>query len=185
MQRFTDLVFAFFILLPSLLLIGLCGIAILIFDGRPIFYISKRLGKNQLPFTIYKLRTMQNNSPLVPSSDNKISSYVTKLGHFLRITSLDELPQIINILNGTMSFVGPRPCLLSQSKLIKLRNTNQIFLIKPGITGLAQVRGRDKNSIKNKVRYDLFYLKKKSFLFDIKIILLTARNMIKYSEIKH
>ena len=174
----TILPVVFFLLLISIILIA-------VFDREPCFFMSERLGKDQKIFTIVKLRTMAASAPLVPSNHLGVSGYVTALGRFLRFTSLDELPQIFNILNGTMTFVGPRPCLDSQHRLIALRERESIFSMKPGVTGLAQVRGRDKNSDRNKVRYEAFYMKKKSVLFDLKIIAMTIRAVLKVSNVSH
>lgn len=163
----------------------MCSIAILIYDGRPIFFKSERLGKNQKTFIIYKLRTMTNQAPLAPTNNKNVSAHVTKLGRFLRLTSLDELPQLFNILNGTMSFVGPRPCLASEFELIANRDVKNIFSLVPGLTGLAQINGRDNNSIRKKIRYETFYLNKKSFLFDFWIILTTIRAVFKFYDISY
>ena len=132
-------------------------------------------------------------APLIQSSAQNASVEVTKLGRRLRLTSLDELPQIFNILNGTMTFIGPRPCLATEFELVDLlckvyekillltplfigefaRERENIYSMTPGESGLAQVRGRDKNSLRNKVRYETFYMKRKSLLFDLHIIVLT------------
>ena len=185
MRRLFDLIFAVMMLPVVLLLILLCSIAIVTVEGRPIFFISERIGKNQQSFTIVKLRTMSDCAPLVPSSDQYASVYVTKLGRFLRLTSLDELPQLFNVLNGSMAIIGPRPCLASEFELIEHRERENIFSMTPGITGLAQVRGRDINSARKKVRYESFYLKNKSLLFDLKIILTTVRAIFKFSDVSH
>ena len=160
MRRVFDIILVFTVSPVAIPLILLCSIALAVLEGRPIFYGSKRLGKNQQLFTIYKFRTMSISAPLIPSNYDTASVYVTKLGKFLRLSSLDELPQLLNILNGTMTFIGPRPCLASEQELIIDRTCKNIFLMTPGLTGLAQVRGRDKNSIRNKVRYETFYQKK-------------------------
>lgn len=185
MHRFIELLMAL-ILLPFICLILLvCAVFMIACQGGPVFYRSERVGKNQQIFTIVKLRTMSVHCPLIPTSHENSSLYVTKLGRFLRVTSLDELPQIFNILTGSMTFVGPRPCLASEYALIKLRAHNSIFSIKPGVTGLAQVRGRDKISVRKKVRYEFFYLKNKSFLFDAKIIIVTLGSLLNFSNISH
>lgn len=174
------------IMLPVVIfLIILCSLAIAIFDGRPIFFKSERLGKDKKNFSIFKLRTMSVCAPIIPSSAENASGYVTRIGRFLRFTSLDEMPQIFNILSGDMAFIGPRPCLSSEFRLIELRDAEGIFSMKPGVTGLAQVRGRDRVSVKNKVRYELFYCKKKSLLFDIRIIFMTIKVVFKFSSISH
>ena len=147
------------------------GLIIVIDDGFPIFFLQKRIGKNKKLFHIIKFRTMNNNTKdiathLVKNYDNKI----LRSGNFLRKYSLDELPQIINVIFGDINFIGPRPALFNQQDLIELRERYNIHSIKPGITGLAQVNGRDSLSIKEKVRYDDYYVKNKSFILDIKIL---------------
>lgn len=185
MSRFFDILFVIMLFPLFIVLIMLSSILIAVCEGRPIFFSSERLGKNQQTFKIIKLRTMSASAPLIPSSAGNASAYVTKLGRFLRLMSLDELPQIFNILAGSMTFIGPRPCLPSEHKLIELRNQNGIFSMKPGLTGLAQVRGRDRISLKNKVRYELFYSKKKSIIFDLKILFMTIGAILNFSDISH
>jgi len=185
MRRLFDLIFAVMFFPAVILLIILCSIAIAVLEGRPIFFKSERLGKNQKSFTIIKLRTMSICAPLVPSCHQNASEHVTKLGCFLRLTSLDELPQIFNVLNGDMTLIGPRPCLSSEFELVERRERENIFSMTPGVTGLAQVRGRDKNSPRKKVHYESFYLKKKSLLFDLKIIVITMRAVFKFSDVSH
>ena len=185
MSRILELVLALMIFPVVFILMLLCIVIIVLFDRGPIFFTSERLGENKQSFTMVKFRTMSSYAPLVPSSHKDASVYVTTVGRFLRYTSLDELPQIFNILNGSMTFIGPRPCLLSEFKLIELRKNKGIFQIKPGITGLAQVRGRDRNSERNKVRYEAFYNEKKSFLFDLKIIIMTIKAVLNFSNVSH
>ena len=185
MRRLLDLIFAVVLFPLVIVLIILCSISIAVCEGRPIFFRSERLGKNQQSFTMIKLRTMSACAPLIPSSAQNAAVYVTKLGRFLRLTSLDELPQLFNILNGSMTFIGPRPCLSSEFELVERRQRENIFSMTPGVTGLAQGRGRDKNSARTKVRYESFYLKKKSLLFDLKIIVITMRAVFKFSDVSH
>jgi len=185
MRKFFDLLFAVAISPLVILLIVICSLAIMICDGRPIFFKSERLGKNQKIFTMYKLRTMTNDAPLTPTNTKNVSTHVTKLGRLMRLTSLDELPQLLNILNGSMSFIGPRPCLASEFELIANRELKNIFSQTPGVTGLAQISGRDTNSMRNKIRYEHFYLRKQSFLFNMWIILTTMRAIFKFSDISH
>lgn len=185
MRRLFDLAFAVVLFPFVIFLVTLCSIAIAVCEGRPIFFSSKRLGKNQKSFTIIKLRTMSAYAPLIPSAAENAGVYVTKLGQVLRLTSLDELPQLFNILNGSMAFIGPRPCLASEFELVESRKRENIFSMVPGVTGLAQVRGRDKNSVRNKVRYESFYLKKQSFVFDFWLILITMRAVLKFSDVSH
>ena len=160
--------FMMIILMPIFLVISLI---IVIDDGFPIFFMQKRIGKNKKLFDIIKFRTMKNNTKDIPTHlvknyDNKI----LRSGIFLRKYSLDELPQIINVNFGDINFIGPRPALFNQQDLIELRERYNIHSIKPGITGWAQVNGRDSLSIKEKVRYDDYYVKNKSFILDIKIL---------------
>lgn len=185
MSRVFNLIFALAISPIILFLLMLCSIAIAALEGWPIFFCSTRIGKNQQSFTMIKFRTMSTCAPLIPSNNQSASAYVTKLGRFLRLTSLDELPQLFNILNGSMAFIGPRPCLACEVELIKHRARKNIFSMTPGVTGLAQARGRDKNSMRNKVRYELFYLEKKSLLFNAYIILLTMRAVWNFSDVNH
>ena len=160
--------FMMIILMPIFLVISLI---IVIDDGFPIFFMQKRIGKNKKLFDIIKFRTKKNNTKDIPTHlvknyDNKI----LRSGIFLRKYSLDELPQIINVIFGDINFIGPRPALFNQQDLIELREKYNIHSIKPGITGWAQVNGRDSLSIKEKVKYDDYYIKNKSFILDIKIL---------------
>ncbi|SDC07501.1 MULTISPECIES: sugar transferase [unclassified Candidatus Frackibacter] len=180
----------FDVILSSILLIVLLPILILIAilirlesKGNPIF-VQRRPGQYNKAFTIYKYRTMRIDTPDIPTNDfNDRDKYITKVGKFLRITSLDELPQLINILKGDMSFVGPRPPLFSQKQLIKNRKESGVNKIKPGITGWAQINGRDNIDDQQKFKYDLYYLKNYSFWLDLKIIFLTILKVIKSDDI--
>jgi sugar transferase EpsL len=167
LQRFRD--FALLILILPVLLPLFSGVVLLtlIRDGRPIFYSQKRIGLNGKSFEILKIRTMLNDTRLV--DDLRI----TRNGHFLREWSLDELPQIINVLRGEMSLIGPRPLLWTYKNEL-LCETDQIrHSIRPGITGWAQINGRNELSWSEKLIYDQWYVKKQSFLFDIYILLRT------------
>jgi len=184
MKRNFDLVFcllALFILLIPILIIYLL---IKITSPGKALYWSKRIGKNNQIFLMPKFRSMYEETPelatdLLEDSQN----YITKLGRFLRKTSLDELPQIWNIIKGEMSFVGPRPALYNQHDLIKMRTEKNIHLLTPGLTGWAQVNGRDNISSIEKVNYDFEYLNKNSIYFDIKIIALTFIKVAKKEDI--
>ena len=160
-----------FIFSPLLLIVTL----IIIFDdGAPIFFKQKRIGLNNKPFFIFKFRTMKKNTPNIAThliGDAK--NHYTKTGPILRKFSLDELPQLINILKGDMSFIGPRPALFNQYDLIHLRNSKGVQHIMPGITGWAQVNGRDELDLHQKVDLDSYYLKNKSLALDLKILLFT------------
>ena len=139
--------------------------------GSPIF-VQKRLGIDKKPFNCLKLRTMYLTAPEV-SFHQLPPNYITKLGHFLRKSKLDELPQLINVLRGDMSLVGPRPCLPSQDILIRERDELNVFQIKPGITGLAQIQGVGTEDASEQARLDKEYISTLSFLGDIKIFLIT------------
>lgn len=154
----------------------------------PVFHYSKRIGFKSQIFLMPKLRTMKINTPNVATHKLKNpKNYITNVGYYLRKTSLDELPQLISVLRGQMSFVGPRPALFNQYDLIKMRQKKKIDEMLPGITGLAQIKGRDKISIKKKVDYDYKYFKTCSFSHDISILINTFLKMFKINnnEISH
>lgn len=146
----------------------------------PVFFRQQRFGKNKKLFSIYKFRTMRSDTPKdVPTHLlNNADSYITKSGNFLRKTSIDELPQLINILKGEMSIVGPRPALYNQEDLIEERDKYGANDIMPGLTGWAQVNGRDELPIDVKAKFDGEYVEKVSFIFDLKVILLTVKKVI-------
>ena len=153
--------------------------------GPAIFY-SKRFGRNKNFFLMPKFRSMKTNTPqLATNLLNESEKYVTKFGSFLRKTSLDEIPQLWSILIGDMSFVGPRPALFNQFDLMTLREKFDIHLSTPGLTGWAQVNGRDEVSIHEKVLIERFYEDNKSFILDLKILYLTFLKVIKMKDIKH
>ena len=168
---------------PILLIVS---IIILFDDGFPIFFTQKRVGRKNEYFHIIKFRTMKNDTKdiathLVKNFENNILSS----GHFLRKYSIDELPQLINILMGQMNFIGPRPALHNQYDLIKLRNKYNIFKLKPGVTGWAQVNGRDEISIEKKVKLDYYYLENKNFIINIKILFMTLVKVISREGVSH
>lgn len=162
------------------------AIAIYLEDGRPIFFKQKRVGVNYSFFYIYKYRTMKLNTPNVATHLlNNPAQYILKLGFFLRRSSLDELPNLINIIKGDMVFVGPRPALYNQNDLMQLRVDTGVSKLKPGITGWAQINGRDEISIEKKVELEFEYLKRKSFLFDLYIIFKTIQNAFTSKGVSH
>jgi len=164
----------------------LISIVILISSGRPILYWSNRIGKDRLLFPMPKFRTMYLNTPEVATHLlNNPDTFLTPLGRFLRKTSLDELPQIWSIINGDMNFVGPRPALYNQNDLIDLRVQSGIDKLVPGVTGWAQVNGRDSLLISEKVKFEKEYLKRKSFWFDIKILWLTLLKVFSQDSVSH
>ena len=160
--------------------------AILIEDGYPFFFNQKRVGINYSFFNIYKFRSMKKNTPNVATHLLiNPDQYLLKIGKFIRKTSLDELPNLINIIKGDMIFVGPRPALYNQDDLMALRVKAGVDKLKPGITGWAQINGRDEISIEGKVALEKEYLAKKSFLFDIEILIKTFTNVLFIKGVSH
>ncbi len=173
----------FIILIPVLVAVSL---AIFIEDGFPILFTQKRIGINYTFFKIYKFRSMKKNTPNVATHLlTNPDQYLLKIGKFIRKTSLDELPNLINILKGEMVFVGPRPALYNQDDLMDFRVATGVSKLKPGITGWAQINGRDDISIAQKVQLEQEYLYKKSFLFDIEIIIKTFTNVLFSKGVSH
>ena len=180
MKRIIDLLLVvvnFFILgVPMILVV----ISIRLTSKGPVLYWSDRVGKNNLTFKMPKFRSMIIETPILATHLLKEpDSYLSPIGNFLRRSSLDELPQLFSVLKGDMSFVGPRPALFNQYDLINLRTKNGVDKLLPGITGWAQVNGRDKLSIYDKVLLDIEYLKRQSIFFDIKILWMTILKVIK------
>ena len=184
-KRLIDITFSMLgiiILSPVLIVVS---ILIKLESRGPIIFKQLRAGKNSKPFYIYKFRSMKIDTPNIATNDfTNASYYITKIGKFIRKTSLDEMPQLFNILKGDMSIVGPRPVILEESELIELRQAHNIDKILPGITGWAQINGRDNIGNKEKVKYDYEYLSRKSVLMDVYIILMTALKVLKRSDIK-
>ena len=151
----------------------------------PVFFKQKRIGKNKRFFYIFKFRSMRSDTPNdMPTHMLKnAESYITKFGGFMRKTSIDELPQIINILKGDMSIIGPRPALWNQDDLIAERDKYHANDILPGLTGWAQVNGRDELPIPIKAKYDGEYVEKMSFIFDVKIFFKTIINVFKHEGV--
>lgn len=176
---FQRLLSIFMIILLSPIFI-LISIFISIESKGPIFFIQERVGKDNKKFKIYKFRSMKVEAPNVATAllDNH-EKFITNVGRFLRKTSLDELPQLFNIVKGDMLFVGPRPVISEEYELVNRRTEETVHTIYPGITGWAQINGRDEVSIEEKVKLDSYYLKNKSIFLDIKIIFLTIVRVIK------
>lgn len=146
----------------------------------PILFKQRRIGKDNQEFMIYKFRTMRIDTPNVATHLLKNpEQYITPIGKFMRKTSLDELPQLFNILKGEMSVVGPRPALYNQYDLIEMRTNANVHTVRPGLTGLAQVSGRDELENQQKVYFDHQYVQKQSFFFDLKLIFLTVVKVFK------
>lgn len=167
---------------------SLVGVSIIVkftSEGGVLFW-SERVGRNNTIFNMPKFRTMQKNTPLVATHLlNSPHLYLSPIGNFLRKLSLDELPQLWNILLGEMSFVGPRPALFNQYDLIKLRNDHGIDALVPGLTGWAQINGRDQLTIEEKVHYDFEYLQYQSLFFDLRILYLTLVRVFLSSGVSH
>jgi O-antigen biosynthesis protein WbqP len=159
---------------------------IFIEDGYPVFFKQKRVGVNYTFFYIYKFRSMKKNTPNVATHllENP-AQYLLSIGGLLRKLSLDELPNLINIIKGEMVFVGPRPALYNQDDLMTLRVATGVDKLKPGITGWAQINGRDEISIERKVQLEQEYLHTKSILLDIEIIIKTFINVLFSKGISH
>ena len=171
------------ILSPIFLFVALF---ILIEDGIPVFFTQKRVGVNYSFFQIYKFRSMKKNTPNVATHLlTNPDQYLLKIGKFIRKTSLDELPNLINIIKGEMVFVGPRPALYNQDDLMEFRVATGVDKLKPGITGWAQINGRDEISIAEKVKLEQEYLSKKSFLFDLEILVKTFTNVLFSKGVSH
>lgn len=185
-KRFFD--FCLAALVTLLLLIPIIVVALLIrlTSKGPIVYWSDRVGINNQLFRMPKFRTMQVDTPALAThllSDPQ--RYLTPVGSFLRKSSLDELPQLWSILRGDMSFVGPRPALFNQEDLIRLRTESQVHTLVPGLTGWAQVNGRDEIPIPQKVKLDAYYLQHRSFMLDLHILLLTFLKVIRRDGVSH
>ena len=162
--------------LPLLVL----ALIIYIDDAGSVFFLQDRVGKDGKIFRLYKLRTMKQNAPAYLSTDEleNPGEYVTKVGRILRKLSLDEIPQLFNVLKGDMSLVGPRPLIPQEKEIHALRAEKGVYTLRPGITGLAQINGRDQVKLEEKVRWDEAYLKRVSFLTDIAILLQTLPKVV-------
>ena len=180
-KRLIDIILSFIGLIILLPFFAIFAIIIKCESKGPVFFKQKRVGKNKEFFMIYKFRTMRTDTPKdMPTHMLKnAESYITKFGGFMRKTSIDELPQIINILQGKMSIIGPRPALWNQDDLIKERDKYGANDIRPGLTGLAQISGRDELEIPVKAKIDGEYVEKMSLFLDIKIFFETISKVFK------
>lgn len=186
MKRLFDLLFGMLSLIIMIIPLILLSIGIKLTSEGPVLFWSKRVGRNNIIFEMPKFRTMKINTPMIATHlIEEPELFLTSFGKFLRKTSLDELPQIYSILKGDLSFVGPRPALYNQYDLIKLRKNNSIDKLIPGLTGWAQINGRDDISISEKVDFDLEYLERRSFLFDLEIIWHTFIKVLKREGVSH
>jgi O-antigen biosynthesis protein WbqP len=187
MLKRTNDIFLSLLLLPIILPIHLLLVIIVkLTSTGPALHWSKRVGRNNIIFKMPKFRTMYTNTPQVATHLlQDAGSYITPIGKILRKTSLDELPQLISIFTGEMSFVGPRPALFNQDDLVQLRTSKGIEQLTPGLTGWAQINGRDEIPISEKVKLDEYYLKNKSLVLDIRILFMTFFKIINSEGVKH
>jgi len=184
MKLYFDYSLSFFLIIVLLPIIALIALSIKLTSKGPVVHWSNRVGRSNAIFKMPKFRTMKIGTPtLATHLLSNSTQYLTPVGSFLRKLSLDELPQLWSILVGDMSFVGPRPALFNQDDLIALRTQYGVDQLVPGLTGWAQVNGRDKLSIPIKVEYEVEYLNKQSFWFDMKILGLTFLNVVKRSGV--
>lgn len=186
MKRIFDLTLAVTVFLVFLMPIAFTALAVRLTSPGPILFWSTRVGRNNRHFQMPKFRSMRIDTPAVATHllDNP-AQWLTPVGPFLRKTSLDELPQLWSIVKGDMSFVGPRPALFNQHDLIALRTEAGVHELVPGLTGWAQVNGRDEIPIPQKVRLDAEYLKRRSLVFDLRILWITARKVIVRDGVSH
>ena len=186
MKRLFDFLFSIVLLIIFIVPSIVIAIAIKLTSQGHVLYWSDRIGKERLIFSMPKFRTMLTNTPETATHmlDNP-DVFLTPIGRLLRKTSLDELPQIWSIIIGDMNFVGPRPALFNQNDLINLRTKEGVDKLLPGITGWAQVNGRDELSIPNKVALDVEYMNRKSFWFDLKILWMTFLKVINSQGVSH
>jgi len=185
-KRVFDVMISLPLLLFSLPLFVTIALLIKVTSKGPTIYWSDRVGRNNRIFRMPKFRSMRIDTPQLPTHLLSYSAaYVTPVGSLLRRTSLDELPQLWSILAGEMSFVGPRPALFNQDDLVALRTERGIHDLLPGLTGWAQVNGRDELPIPEKVQFDREYLQRQSFKFDLQIMMLTIVKVIRREGIRH
>ena len=180
-KRTLDIVFSFSMIVLLSPVLAAVGVAAAVdTHGTPVF-VQTRMGRCGKPFHVYKFRTMSVNAPAnVPTYElNDPDAYISRVGSFLRRTSLDELPQLFNILKGEMSFVGPRPVVLNETELLELRRRNGAGIVRPGLTGLAQVSGRDDVCVGLKAKLDSDYVADMCFVTDMRILAKTFGNVLK------
>jgi O-antigen biosynthesis protein WbqP len=186
LKRLFDFICSFtaivFLAIPMLL----TAIAVKLTSPGPILYWSDRIGKNNIIFKMPKFRTMRTDTPAVATHLlGDPDRWLTPIGKFLRKSSLDELPQLWSILSGNMSIVGPRPALFNQDDLISLRTEKGVHRLTPGLTGWAQINGRDELPIPVKVEFDEWYMQNRSFSLDLKIVVMTFVKVIRKEGVAH
>lgn len=186
MKRLLDFILALNLCLVFAPGIVLLGLAVKLTSKGPVLYWSDRVGRKNNVFKMPKFRSMKLDAPIIATHMlQNPGNWLTPIGGFIRRSSLDELPQLWSILKGDMSFVGPRPALFNQTELIELRTQLGLDIVMPGLTGWAQVNGRDELPITQKVRFDYEYLQRQSLLFDLKIIGLTLLRVFRRDGVSH
>lgn len=185
MKRVLDIMLSSIAIIVFAIPMLIIGIVIKLNSKGPILFKQQRIGKDGIHFEIYKFRSMYVETPNVSTEAlGDPRAYITPIGKFIRKTSLDELPQLFNILKGDMAVVGPRPALYNQYELIAMRDEAGVNHVRPGLTGYAQVMGRDMISDEKKVEFDKYYVDHPSVWFDVKIILMTVFSVAKADGIK-
>lgn len=185
MNRVFDILISLIMLIVLSPLLLIITLIIKIDSKGPVLFTQMRIGKNNKAFVLYKFRTMKTETPNVATHLLRDPEYyITPFGRFLRKSSLDELPQFINILNGDMTFIGPRPALYNQFDLIDLRTRCGVHTLRPGVTGWAQVNGRDTLEIREKVDFDFYYLEHHNLALDIKILFFTVLKVLRAEGVR-
>lgn len=186
MKRMMDLILVFVACVVLLAPVFLVALLVYVTSKGAVLYWSDRVGRNNQIFKMPKFRSMQTDTPTVATHLLKNpDNYLTPIGSFLRKSSLDELPQLWSIIRGDMSFVGPRPALYNQYDLIEMRTLHGVHELLPGLTGWAQINGRDELAVAEKVGFDVQYLKRYSIWFDLKILFLTGLKVINRNDVVH
>lgn len=179
-KRFLDTCVAIILGILFSWLLVIVAILVKLTSKGPIFFKQERFGLNSKPFTLYKFRSMTNGAPVKANSEfDDITSYITPFGMFIRKTSIDELPQLVNIIKGDMSFIGPRPLAITDENVLQLRRENGADQVRPGISGLAQVNGRNNITDQDKATYDAKYANQVSITLDLLLIFETMISVIK------
>lgn len=184
-KRILDFLVSLFAIVVLSPVLAITSIAVIADSKGPVFFVQKRIGKDKKHFNMYKFRSMRTDTPhdMPTHLLNNPDAFITRVGKFLRKSSLDELPQLFNILKGDMSIVGPRPALWNQDDLIAERDKYNANSIRPGLTGWAQVNGRDELEIDVKAKFDGEYVEKMSLFFDIKCIVNTALQVVRHEGV--
>ena len=184
MKRFFDFTVSLLLIIVLMPVFLIVALIVLVDSGSPVIFKQYRVGKDNKLFYIYKFRTMKVNTRNASTDDLvEADSVITKSGRILRKTSLDELPQLFNVLTGKMSFVGPRPLIPEEKEIRQIRKEYNVYSVRPGITGLAQVNGRDMLGAKEKALFDKEYVEKQSISLDIKIMFKTVMVVLKRENI--